>query len=84
MICDNTKQFTLCGNDFVAEQSDLGPVIRMFDLESHKTSKRSTWEHVTVIRDIEGELQARIYGPTPSTLNRHPQLRDYRVVILND
>jgi hypothetical protein len=80
---------------FVAEASDLFEYRlkqRLYDtsadvgfgLWNAGTNAVTRWVHEKDIRDGEGDITVTYYTPTPETLCKFPQLKGWKIHILND
>jgi len=91
----STKQFNVYPDEkkFVAEASQLGRFLERiypdacdlgFVLESARTGKESMWYETRTLRNSDGDAEAWLFLPTSETIMRHPQLKDWKVIIFND
>ena len=95
----NTTQFTVDRGrkTFIADITDLpykGAALfdRLyndacdagFTFISSRTGHRSKWYFSCTGHDAEGELQGWTFLPDSQSIRNHPQLKDWKVVVIND
>jgi hypothetical protein len=80
--CD-ASQLARLPNNFMGriydDAIDLG-----FAIVSERTGNEAVWYHSQTVCDDEGDVREWVFLPTRETVQKMPQLRDYKVIVFND
>lgn len=84
--CAETKSFTCEASDLHYPPSQVwdDACDEGYTIISSRTGNQSVWAHYNNEYDPEGDLTGSNFTPTPETMRKFPQLRDYRLTVFND